>query len=82
MVILTLALVVFGLSFKYFGGKYKVPIFSLLAGFAVMYFADFVFSYTTTNNTFFNGDVGDMLFTVALFLMTFGVLGFDYGADN
>lgn len=76
VVILTLAIVIFGLSFKYFGGLYKISIYSLLLGFSLMYLADFVFSYTTTVGTFFNGNFGDLLFTLALFLMTFGVLGF------
>ena len=42
-----------------------------------MYLADFVFSYTTTVGTFFNGNFGDLLFTFALFLITFGLLGFN-----
>jgi len=73
---LTLASVILGLSFKYFGGYFKPSIVSWLAGLAVMYFADFAFSYTTTNATFFNGSWVDGLLTVGLFLMTFGILGF------
>lgn len=76
VVILTLAILIFGLSFKYFGGLYKTSIYSLLFGFALMYLADFVFSYTTTVDTFYNGNYGDMLFTLALFFITFGILGF------
>lgn len=75
--ILALATVILGLSLNYFGGLFKVPIIALLAGFGVMYLADFVFSYTTTIETFYNGNFGDLLFTLALFLMTFGVLGFN-----
>lgn len=76
VLILTLALIIFGLSFKYFGGQYKLPIFAILSGFAFMYLADFIFSYTTTINTFYNGDYGDLLFTIALSFITFGNLGF------
>lgn len=76
VIILTLAVVIFGLSFKYFGGLYKISIYSLLLGFGLMYLADFVFSYTTTVDTFFNGNFGDLLFTLALFSITFGALGF------
>lgn len=76
VIILTLAVVIFGLSFKYFGGVYRYSIYALLMGFAVMYAADFIFSYTTTNETFYNGNFGDLVFTVALFLITFGVFGF------
>lgn len=76
VIILALALGIYGLSFNYFGGQYKRAIYALLLGFAAMYFADFVFSYTTTVETFYNGNLGDLLFTVALFLITFGTLGF------
>ena len=76
VVILTLALLIFSLSVNYLGGKYKLSILSLLAGLVLMYFADFVFSYTTTIGTFYNGDFGDLLFTTALWLICFGTLGF------
>lgn len=76
IIILTLALIIFGLSFNYFGGKYKLPIFAILLGFTLMYVADFVFSYTTTIGTFFVGYWGDLLFMLALGTITFGILGF------
>ena len=41
-----------------------------------MFFADFIFSYTTTVGTFYNGNFGDLIFTVGLFLLSYGVLGF------
>jgi F0F1-type ATP synthase assembly protein I len=41
-----------------------------------MFVADVIFSYTTTAGTFYNGDAGDLLLTIGLFLMTFGILGF------
>ncbi len=73
---LTFALIVFALSFRYFGGYYRLPIASILVGLAVMYFGDFVFSYTTTTGTFYNANWGDLLLTLGNFLMTFGILGF------
>lgn len=73
---LVIAVIVSGLSFKYFGGKYLVNIISVLAGLAVMTFADAVFSYTTTVGTYYNGNLGDLMLTTGLFLLTFGVLGF------
>jgi hypothetical protein len=73
---LTLAVVLSSLSFKYLGGKYKTDIFALLLGLAVMYIADSVFSYTTTVNTYYNADFGDLLLTFGVFLLSFGVLGF------
>jgi hypothetical protein len=41
---LTFAAVVWGLSYKYFGGVYRRSVTYLLLGLAVMYFADSVFS--------------------------------------
>ncbi len=73
---LTVAVIISGLSFKYFGGKYIVDILAVLAGLAVMFFADTVFSYTTTVGTYYNGNLGDLMLTTGLFLLTFGVLGF------
>ncbi len=76
VMILTLSLVIFSLSINYLGGKYKMTVLNLLAGFVIMYFADFTFSYTTTIGSFFNGDFGDLLFATALFLVSFSIMGF------
>lgn len=73
---LMLSVVIFGLSFRYFGGLFKGAIVSLLTGLGIMFFADFVFSYTTTKGTFYNGDAGDLMLTAGLFMMTLGVLAF------
>jgi hypothetical protein len=76
VIALTLAVVIFGLSFRFFGGRYKKPVLYLLAGLGIMYIGDFVFSYTTTVGCFYNGDIGDMILTLGLFCIAFGVLGF------
>jgi hypothetical protein len=73
---LTIAALIFGLSFKFFGGLFKASIIFLLSGLALMYVGDFVFSYTTTVETFYNGDFGDLILTLGLFSMTFGLLSF------
>ena len=39
--------------------------------------ADSIFSQTTTLGTAYNGDYGDLAFTLGVFLMTFGLLGFN-----
>src|SRR6266404_5878028 len=70
---LTFAALVFTLSYKYFGGFYRRAIIAILAGLAVMYCADSVFSYTTTKGTYYNADWGDLLLSIGLFLMTFGI---------
>lgn len=76
VIILTFALVIFGLSLNFLGGRYRLSIFAIILGFVSMYLADFVFSYTTTTNIFYNGNWGDLIFTIALFFLTFGNLGF------
>ncbi len=76
-VALTVSVLVSGLSFQYLGGGYKYDIISILAGLAVMFVADSVFSYNTTLGVQYNGDFGDLIFTVGLFLLTFGALGFN-----
>ncbi len=73
---LMIAVIISGLSFKYLGGNYKLDIFSIWAGLAVMFIADAIFSYTTTVGTYYNGNFGDLMLTTGLFLITFGVLGF------
>ena len=77
VIILTFALLIYGLSFKYLGGKYKWPVLVTLFGFVVNYIADFGFSYTTTVGTFYNGCWVDLMFTSAMFFLSFGVTSFD-----
>lgn len=77
LLILTLSLLVYGLSFNYLGGKYKYSILSIILGFIVMYCADVSFSYVTTNETYFNGHWVDILFPTAMMFVTFGVNNFD-----
>ncbi len=72
----TLAAVISGLSFRYMGGMYTLDIIPILLGLAVMTAADFIFSYTTTVGTYYNGNFGDLMLTIGLFLLSFGVLGF------
>lgn len=73
---LTIATVILGLSFKYFGGFFKVSIISILLGLGVMFFGDMVFSYTTTVQSYYNADWGDLILTAGVFLMSFGIVGF------
>lgn len=77
VVILSLSLVIFGLSFKYFGGIYRYAIYVLLGGFVLNYFADFAFSWTTLNETFFVGGWVDGLFMCAMTALSLGVAGLD-----
>jgi len=76
-VILTMSFLLFGLSLKYLGGKFRLPIFIILAGFVVMFMADFSFSYATTIGTYYNGNISDLLFATAIFVLSFGISSLD-----
>jgi hypothetical protein len=73
---LTLAIIISGLSFNYLGGKFKYDVISILLGLSIMFVADFIFSYTTTIGTYYSGNFGDLMLTLGLFFITYGVLGF------
>ena len=73
---LTVSMVLSGLYFGFLFKKYRYGIISVLIGLAVMFFADFAFSYTTTRSTYYNADFGDLLFALGIFLLTFGSLFF------
>lgn len=73
---LTFAALVFGLSYQYVGGLYRRAVSFILAGLAVMYCGDSIFSYTTTEGTYYNGNWGDLVLTTGLFLLSFGILAF------
>lgn len=73
---LTFAAIVYGLSYRYFGGMYRRAASFILAGLAVMYCGDSIFSYATTKGTYYNADWGDLVLTIGLFLMTYGILAF------
>ena len=77
VIIITIALLMYGLSFKYLGGKYKWPVFIILLGFVGMFFSDFIFAYSTTVETYYNGHLADLLYTIALAIISFGINCFD-----
>lgn len=77
VVILTIATLIYGLSYEYFGGVYKKAIYAILFGFVLMYAADFAFSYTTTLGTWHPADWVDLLFTTAVLVLSIGVNMFD-----
>jgi hypothetical protein len=68
---LTLAIAIFGLSWNLLGGRFKKPILAVLTGFGLMYIADFAFSYLDGKGLYYNGDISDLMFLIAM--TTFGV---------
>ena len=77
LIILTFALVIYGLSFNYLGGRFKLPIICILLGFILMYLSDFSFSYTTTIETYYNGHWVDIMFPTVMTLLSIGVNNLD-----
>ncbi len=77
LVILLFSLLIYGLSFNYLGGRYKVPILSIILGLLVLFLGDFSFSYTTTVGTYYNGHWVDIILPTAWMLIVLGVNSFD-----
>ncbi len=76
VVILTIVTLLFGLSYKYLGGRYKLAIYIIMVAFVVNYIADFMFAYTTTLGTYYNGSLSDALYVTALTLLAIGIAAF------
>ena len=73
IVILSIALLIFGLSYNYFGGIYKKAIYFILLAFIVNYFADFTFSYSTSLGSYYNGSLADVLFVLTMTILGTGI---------
>ncbi len=77
VVILTVALMLFSLSYNFLGGRYKMAVLLLIVAFISNYFSDFLFSYTTTQETYFNGHFVDFLFATTMLLLSLGLSKLD-----
>ncbi|HOR23648.1 hypothetical protein KBB76_01855 [Candidatus Saccharibacteria bacterium] len=71
-IIFTVALAIFGLSWRLLGGRFKAPVIVMLAGFGVMYVADVLFSYLGGKELYYNGDISDMLYLAAVVIISAG----------
>lgn len=78
IIILAIAFIIFGLSFRYWAGQIKWPVIITIIGFLMEYFADFAFSYTTTVNTYYNGSWVDLTYATSLVLLSFAVALLDF----
>lgn len=72
-VIATICIAIYILSWNMLGGRFKVPIIVLLAGFIFLYFADFLYSYLAGRNTYYNGDLADLLYMITISIFGLGV---------
>ncbi len=76
ILILSIVILISTLRVNFFGGKYKLSLIAILCGFAFQYLGGFIFSYTYSQNTYYNGNIADLGFTIGLFLITWGTLSF------
>lgn len=76
IIILSFAVIIFGLSINFLGGKYKLSVFAILFGFVLQYIGEFMFAFTTSQELFFTGNIADLYFTFGLSFLTWGTLSF------
>ncbi|MEK7105448.1 MAG: hypothetical protein AAB865_02075 [Patescibacteria group bacterium] len=77
IVILTLAALVFGLSYKHLGGRFRAPVLCILFGFFLNYVGDATFVWTVTKGTFTTGNWVDLIYTSAMTMLVLGVVALD-----
>lgn len=70
-ILLTIVIAIYILSWKLLGGRFKRPIIAILTAFALLFFADFAFSYTNGKGAYYNGNVADLFFF--LMVCSFGI---------
>lgn len=73
VIVITLATILYSLSFKYLGGTFRKPIIFIIMGFISTYIADFLFSYTTTVDTYFVGKWVDIFYPTAFLFIGLGL---------
>jgi len=70
---LTIAIAVFGLSWKFLGGRFKRPIIAILFSFGLIYLADFLFSYYDGRDSYYNGNPVDLIYLLTIFTIGFAL---------
>lgn len=77
IVIITSSLLLFGLSFNYLGGAFKLPILLVIIGFIFNYIADIIFTYINTVGTYQVGNWVDMVYVTVFVMLGIAVNMFD-----
>ena len=71
---LSFALLILLLSKNVLGGVLRKPILFLVFALIIQYISDFYFLYQASKDTWYVGGIGDYLYTVAYFAMTFVII--------
>lgn len=69
----TIAIVIFVLSWRMLGGRFRVPILVILLAFLLLYIADFSFSFMDGRGKYYNGDVVDLFYMLMITTFALGV---------
>ena len=77
VVIFTVISLIYGLSYKILGGKFKWPANILFIGAILGYIADAIFTFQEAQGTYYNANIGDLLFTSSVFLSVVAVGSLD-----
>jgi hypothetical protein len=75
-VYISIAILIFSLSRNVVGGIMREKVLLLLLGFVFQYVADSNFLFQSVNGTWVSGYYGDVLYFVAYFVMTLGLISF------
>ena len=81
VILLTMGLLIFGLSFRYWSAQLKWPIIVILLGILAEYITDFGFAYTTTLGTFYNGCLDDFAYATTFMILSIAVTLLDKRQD-
>lgn len=72
-IVLTLVLLLTSLTITRLEGKTKLSVLLISFGSILMFLADLGFAHQTTYNTFYNGGMVDLIYTISLYCLSLGV---------
>lgn len=62
-----------GFKLNFIGQRLKITLTAITLGIFAMYISDFIFTYSTTDGSYYVGAIADWLYTITLFLMSLGL---------
>ncbi|MEK7194132.1 MAG: hypothetical protein AAB660_00390 [Patescibacteria group bacterium] len=71
---ISIAILVFMLSYKYLGGLMKKPLSLLLFALAFQYFSDYSFLYQASRGSWLVGGINDLFYAISYFLMSIALI--------